>query len=87
MATATQPLITAEQFARRPDPGYPEELVKGKIVTMPPPGFRHGEICAQIAFLLKLAIQDTERGRVLSNDSGVVTERGPDSVRGPDVSF
>jgi Uma2 family endonuclease len=26
-------------------------------------------------------------GRIIGNDSGVVTERGPDSVRGPDVSF
>jgi Uma2 family endonuclease len=87
MATVTQPLLTAEEFARRADPGYPEELVKGRIVTGPTPGLRHGQVCAQIVFLLKLAVEDRELGRVLSNDSGVVTERGPDSVRGPDVSF
>jgi hypothetical protein len=32
MSTASvtvPPLLTAEQFAERPDPGYPEELVKG----------------------------------------------------------
>ena len=90
MATATQPpqtLLTAEEFARRPDPGYPEELVKGRIVTMPPPGARHGQLCAQIVFLLRLYLQDHDLGHILSNDSGTVTERGPDSVRGPDVSF
>lgn len=90
MATAIQPaqtLLTAEEFARRPDPGYPEELVKGRIVTMPPPGARHGQLCAQIVFLLRLYLQDHDLGHVLSNDSGTVTERGPDSVRGPDISF
>jgi Uma2 family endonuclease len=80
-------LLTAEEFARRPDPGHPEELVKGRIVAMPPPGFRHGELCAQAVFLLKSFLKESDLGRVLSNDAGVITERGPDSVRGPDVSF
>ncbi|MEN0110800.1 MAG: Uma2 family endonuclease, partial [Planctomycetota bacterium] len=26
-------------------------------------------------------------GRLTSNDAGVITERGPDTVRGPDVAF
>ena len=28
-------LMTAEEFGKRPDPGYPEELVQGRIVAMP----------------------------------------------------
>ncbi|MFO0949955.1 MAG: Uma2 family endonuclease [Isosphaeraceae bacterium] len=92
MATVTPPqagerLLTAEEFARRPDPGHPEELVKGRVVAMPPPRARHGQVCAQLVFLLRLYLQDRDLGHVLSNDSGVVTERGPDSVRGPDVSY
>ncbi|MFO0952688.1 MAG: Uma2 family endonuclease [Isosphaeraceae bacterium] len=92
MATATcptpdEPLLTAEEFARRPDPGHAEELVRGRVIRMPPPGFRHGEVCAQVVFLLKLHLMAHDLGRVVSNDSGVVTERGPDSVRGPDVAF
>lgn len=90
MATAEQAvlsLLTAEEFSRRPDPGHPEELVKGTIIAMPPPGIRHGDICAQFAFFLRLYLNDQDLGRVLSNDTGVITERGPDSVRGPDVSF
>jgi Uma2 family endonuclease len=89
MATATQPaqsLLTAEEFARRPDPGYPEELVKGRIVAMPPPGARHGWTIVEIAFVLRLYLQDHDIGRVVT-DAGTITERGPDSVRGPDVSF
>ena len=32
-------------------------------------------------------VYDNDLGRVLSNDSGVITERGPDTVRGADVCF
>ncbi len=31
--------------------------------------------------------ENHDNGRVLCNDSGVITERGPDTVRGADVSF
>jgi Uma2 family endonuclease len=32
-------------------------------------------------------VRERDLGRVFSSDAGVVTERDPDSVRGPDVSF
>ncbi len=80
-------LLTAEQFAERPDPGYPEELVKGRILAMPVPKPRHGEICGNAVFIFGAHARDRDLGRVLSNDSGVITERGPDTVRGADVSF
>jgi Uma2 family endonuclease len=32
-------------------------------------------------------LEDDDRGHVLTNDSGVITERGPDTVRGADVCF
>ncbi|MGO9600898.1 MAG: Uma2 family endonuclease [Isosphaeraceae bacterium] len=87
MASASQPLLTAQEFERRTDPGYPEELVRGRIVTMPPPGRRHGQVCAQVVYLLRRFLEEHELGHVLSNDSGVITERGPDTVRGPDIAF
>jgi Uma2 family endonuclease len=79
--------LTAEEFARRPDPGYPEELVRGRIVPMPPPTRRHGQICSQTVYLYRRFLEDHDLGQVLSNDSGVITERGPDTVRGADVAF
>lgn len=44
MAAVSEKLISAEEFARMPNPldGSRQELVRGVIVTMPPPGFRHG---------------------------------------------
>jgi Uma2 family endonuclease len=90
MATAsvtTLDLLTAEEYAQRPDPGYPEELVRGRIVPMPQPKPRHGEICSRAVRILGDCAEDRDLGRVLSNDTGVITERGPDTVRGADISY
>ena len=87
MATATQTLLTAEQFAQRPDPGYPEELFRGRIVPLPQPNRRHGQICAKVVRFLGDHVEQNDLGHVLSNDAGVITERNPDTVRGADVAF
>lgn len=87
MATVTQTLLTAEEFGRRADPGYPEELVKGRIIRMPPAGSYHGYVCNNTGGILRAHVRANGLGHVLSNDSGVITERGPDTVRGADVSF
>jgi Uma2 family endonuclease len=80
-------LLTAEEFGLLPDDGTPKELVRGRIVPMNVPAPRHGQICVQIAYLLRRFLDDHLLGQVVSNDSGVVTERGPDTVRGADVAF
>jgi Uma2 family endonuclease len=87
MATATQVLLTAEEFARRPDPGYPEELVKGRIVRMTPPKPYHGYVCLNVGGIVRAHVKAHDLGHVLGNDSGVITQRGPDTVRGADVAF
>ena len=88
MATAELvELMTAEVFSKRPDPGYPEELVRGKIVAMPVSDRRHGYVCLKVGRILGDFVDEHDRGRVMSNDSGVVTERDPDTVRGADISF
>ena len=90
MSTGTVPaseLLTAEQFAQLPDSGYPEELVRGKVVRTTEPNRRHGQICARVVNLLGRYLTDHDLGHVLSNDAGVITRRSPDTMRGPDVSF
>jgi Uma2 family endonuclease len=86
MATA-EALMTAEEFGRRPDPGYPEELVRGRIIAMPPPDRRHGQVCGQAYYMFRQYVDAHDLGQVLSNDSGVITERDPDTVRGADVAY
>jgi Uma2 family endonuclease len=86
MATA-EALMTAKEFAKRPDPGHPEELVRGRIIAMPPPDRRHGKVCGQAYYLMRQYVDAHDSGHVMSNDSGVITERNPDTVRGADVAY
>lgn len=83
MSTAT--LITAEEFAVLSFDG-PVELVRGEIVEMPCRGVEHGKIALNVAVVLELWARLGDEFDVVANDSGLVTERGPDTVRGPDVS-
>jgi Uma2 family endonuclease len=48
---------------------------------------RHGQICGEANRLLRGHVDRHDLGHVLCNDSGVITERDPDTVRGADVSF
>jgi Uma2 family endonuclease len=88
MSPATTALLTAEEFFDLPDPGdgSKQELFRGEVVTMPGPGIRHGEVQLQVGFLLKSFLKSNPIGRAMT-ESGAVTERDPDTVRGPDVSF
>ena len=88
MSTAAVQLLTAEEFARLPNPadGSKEELVRGEVITMPPPGFLHGRVQANVAFAVTAFVKQHKVGRA-TVESGVITERGPDTVRGPDVSY
>jgi Uma2 family endonuclease len=87
MATVTS-LMTAEEYIAIPDSfDGPTELVKGVLVTMPPPRPRHGELCARISYLIQRFLEDQSLGRVVTNDAGMITERHPDTVRGPDVAY
>src|SRR5260370_19824811 len=80
-------LLTAEEFRLLPDNGRSMELVRGRIVFMNLPAPRHGQICNKIGRYVGNFADDHDKGHVVTNDSGMVTERNPDTVRGADVSF
>lgn len=88
MSAVAVSLLTAEEFGRRPEPadGSKEELVKGVIVTMPPPKARHGLTQMKIGWLLMNHVDPNRLGWVVTQ-SGTVIDRDPDTVRGPDVAF
>lgn len=86
MATA-EALMTAEEFGQMPDDGRRTELVRGRIIELPPPGFLHGNVCFKIAFVLGIFVEGRDLGRLVTNDTGIVTRRDPDSVRGADIAF
>ena len=48
---------------------------------------RHGQICNEVGRLLGNYVKAKGLGKVTSNDSGIITERDPDTMRGADVAF
>ena len=88
MAVAiTEKLMTAEEYSLLPDDGQPTELVRGKVVPVNMPRPRHGQICANVVYLLRRHLDDHPLGHVVCNDTGVPTEHNPDTVRSADVAF
>jgi Uma2 family endonuclease len=90
MSTITQKrLLTAEEFFLLPDPedGSLQELVRGEVVTMPPAGGLHGVTCSKVDRKIGGFIDAGAGGTLACNDTGIITERGPDSVRGPDIAY
>lgn len=87
VASAVVTRLTAEEFLQLDDVEGPVELVRGRVVEMPTPMPRHGQICGVAAFELTLFARQNDLGHVLTNDSTVVTKRNPDTVRGADVCF
>lgn len=81
-------LLSAEEFFDLPDPddGSVLELVRGEVVTVSNPGLEHGEVQLNIGTELRNFLKANRIGRVFT-ESGTVVERGPDTVRGPDVSY
>jgi Uma2 family endonuclease len=86
-APAPPALMTAEEYLHRAPTDHPSELVRGRIVVMNPPFSAHGYWCHRMAKLIDEFVEPHELGRILCNDSGVVTEHDPDTVRGADVAY
>jgi len=63
------------------------ELVRGEVIELPPPMKPHGVVCGNSAWLLGSYVRQRRKGYVTTNDSGVILERDPDTVRGPDVAL
>jgi Uma2 family endonuclease len=88
MATALETkLLTAEEFMAADLGEGIFELVRGEIVEVPRPTPEHGRVCVNAVYVLESFGRQTGLGYAISNDSAVLTERDPDTVRGPDVCF
>jgi Uma2 family endonuclease len=89
MATVETKRMTADEFfvwLQQVEKGERIfELERGEIVEMPSPGELHGMLCALLAHLLWRFVFQRGRGYVCSNDTGLLVESDPDTVRGPDL--
>ena len=84
--SATTHSMTAEELIRLPDDSHRHELIKGELLTMPPPGEEHGAIIANLTALLVTYVKRNNLGR-LTAESGFKLESDPDTVLAPDISF
>ncbi len=80
-------LLTAEEYARLPeDDRYRDELVRGRVVREPSPGWPHGRVQSRLFARLNAFVDARQLGYA-GVETGFIVERGPDTVRGPDVYF
>ena len=77
-------LITADEFARMPDIRN-AELVRGRVVHMPPAGPEHGQTDSDLHLLLGAHVKKNRLGRLFLNRGFILAE--PNTVRGPDQAF
>ena len=78
--------MTAEELIKLEDDSHRHELIKGELLTMPPPGFPHGTVTMNLSGLLWSYVTTNNLGRVAS-EMGYKLESDPDTVLAPDISF
>jgi Uma2 family endonuclease len=63
------------------------ELDRGEVVEVSRPGERHGFVCLNVGRVLGNFAFQRRKGYACGNDTGLILERNPDTVRGPDLVF
>ncbi len=86
---ATRTTLTLDQFLALPEPEdwTQYELSRGELITLPPPGYRHGVLVAKIATLLRNTLSPEEY-IIAGGDAGFLLDPNPEAatVRGADVA-
>ena len=77
---------TAEEFANLPLTANRPELVRGVLQVREPVRDSHGFTATEIVVAIRIYLNTHPIGAAFI-ETGYITERGPDTVRGPDVSF
>src|SRR5215210_5379755 len=80
-------LMTARELLRLPRDGRRHELIEGKLRTMPPAGWEHGDVATAFGLPLRIHVDAHQLGQVVIGDDGCQLATNPDTVRAPDVAF
>jgi Uma2 family endonuclease len=86
MSAAIEQSLTADEFARLPDNGKQQALVRGEVVETMPPGGEYAWITSEIDFQLRAWIK-RGIGGFLGVEAGFRLSRTPDTVRATDVAY
>jgi len=82
---AVEPTYTADEFMQMDLGDGQFELVRGRIVEVPPASFLHGSVCLSVGVLLHTFARRTGLGHVATNDSAIGISDA--TVRGADVCY
>ena len=86
-AKAAAKPLTADDLLRLDSQGVKGELVRGVLKETMSAGGEHGEVAMALGAVLVAHVRPNRLGRVAGSDAGVLLERGPDTVREPDVAY
>ena len=84
---ASPKLVTAEELLEMDSRDIKGELIRGVFCERMSEGMEHGEITILLASGMINFVRPRRLGRVIGGDSGVFLEKGPDTVRDPDLAY
>lgn len=87
MATPSERLMTADELMLLPDDGMRYELQEGRLISVPPSGYKSGRVASALGVLLGGFIRLNRLGIFAGPDGGLRLRSQPDTVRAPDFSF
>ena len=87
MTTTREKLLTADDLLELHSKGVRGELVRGVFCEIMSAGVEHGQIVLNLGGELRNFVRPRRLGKLFGSDGGVLLERGPDTVREPDIGF
>ena len=87
MTTTKEKLLTADDLLELHSKGVRGELIRGVFCEIMSAGVEHGQIVMNLGGELRNFIRPRRLGKLFGSDGGVLLERGPDTVREPDIGF
>ena len=85
--TTQKKLVTADDLLAMPDDGKRYELIRGKLIEMPPTSHEHGRVAARVGRRIGNFVEEHDLGHDIAAETGVNIERDPDTMRAPDYGF
>ncbi|HLQ47317.1 MAG TPA: hypothetical protein VK137_21410, partial [Planctomycetaceae bacterium] len=66
VVASAEKLMSADEFWALPPSRRPTELVRGRVVSRPVPGPRHGQVCGRVDRLIGNFVDQNNLGHVLT---------------------